>query len=147
MYRNILVPTDGSELSLRAVKQAVTLAREQKARITALHVTPPYQVPGGEDGSVYRYVGPQQHAAAEKQIARRHLGRIERAAARAGVKCDSVQAVSDYPYDEIVRAARRRKCDLICMASHGRTGFSRLLLGSQTSRVLALSKVPVLVVR
>jgi nucleotide-binding universal stress UspA family protein len=147
MYRNILVPTDGSELSLRAVKQAVTLAREQKARITALHVTRPYRVPGGEDGSVYRYVTPRDHAEAEKKIAGRHLGRVEQAAARAGVRCDSVQAVSDYPFDEIVRAASRRKCDLICMGSHGRTGLSRLLLGSQTSRVLALSKVPVLVVR
>ena len=118
---------------------AITLAREQRARITALHVSPPYKVPGGEDASVYRYLGPQQHAEAEKKIARRHLGRVEQAAARAGVRCDSVQAVSDYPYEEIVRAAKRRKCDLICMASHGRTGLSRLLLGSQTSRVRSIA--------
>lgn len=147
MFKNILVPTDGSELSGRAIKRAVILAKEQKARVTALHVTPPYELPGGEDAATYRYVTPQQHAAGAAAVSRRHLGAVEREASRAGVACDSVHATSRFPFDEIVRTASRRKCDLICMASHGRTGLSRLLLGSQTSKVLALSKVPVMVVR
>lgn len=147
MFRNILVPTDGSPVSLRAIKRAVTLAREQKARVTALHVAPPFRIQGGEDATTFRYVSPQEHASQAKAAGRRMLGPIERAAARAGVKCESVHAVSDYPFDEIVRTASRKGCDLICMGSHGRTGLSRLLLGSQTNRVLALSKVPVLVVR
>ena len=147
MFKNILVPTDGSELSRRAIKRAVTLAKEQKARVTALHVAPPYEVPGGEDAAMYRYVTPQQHAAGAAAAARSHLRVVERAASRAGVACDSVHAMSQFPFDEIVRTASRRKCDLICMASHGRTGLSRLLLGSQTSKVLALSKVPVMVIR
>ena len=147
MFKNILVPTDGSAVSRRAIRQAVQLAREQKARITGLHVVQAFQPEWHEDAAVVRYTTPQQHAASAKAVARRHLQVIERAASAAGVPCVSVHAMGDRPYEEIVRAASRGKCDLIYMASHGRTGLSRLLLGSQTAKVLAMSKVPVMVIR
>jgi nucleotide-binding universal stress UspA family protein len=147
MFRNILVPTDGSALSRRAIKGAVQLAKEQKARVTGLHVAPPYEPDIREDVAVIRFVSPQQHAARTKAVARMHLKVIEKAASAAGVPCESLYAASRFPYEEIVRTSLRRKCDLIYMASHGRRGISRLLLGSETSKVLAHSKVPVLVCR
>ena len=147
MFKNILVPTDGSALANRAIRQAVQLAKEQKARITGLYVAPAYHPAMREEMTSLRYESPRQHADNARTVASKHLKPLERAASAAGVRCEMLHAVSDYPYDEIVRAANRKKCDLIYMASHGRTGFSRLLLGSQTSKVLAYSKVPVIVTR
>jgi len=147
MFRNILVPTDGSPLSRRAIKQAVRFAKEQKARVTGLYVAPPYKQGVIEDAAILNFVSPRQYEASVRATARKHLKAIETAAAAAGVPCQTLHAVSDFPYDEIVRAARRKKCDLIYMASHGRRGISKLLLGSQTSKVLALSTIPVIVCR
>ena len=147
MFKNILVPTDGSELSRRAIKQAVQLAKEQNARVTGLHVVPPYEPDVREEFSVRNFVSPQEYAARTRALARKHLKVIERAAATAGVPCDTFQAASSTPFDEIVRTARQKKCDLIYMASHGRRGISRLLLGSETSKVLSHSTVPVVVCR
>ena len=147
MFKNILIPTDGSPRSNRAIRQAVQLAKEQKARVTGLFVAPAYNPVMREEFSTLNVDSPVQHAAKAEAAARKHMRTLARAASEAGVPCDLLHAISDYPYEEIVRAANRRKCDLIYMASHGRTGLSRLLLGSQTSRVLSLSKVPVIVVR
>jgi nucleotide-binding universal stress UspA family protein len=147
MFKHILVPTDGSPLSRRAIQQAVRFAKEQKARVTGLYVAPPYKPGVIEDASMLNFVSPRQYEERTRTIARGHLKVIETAAASAGVRCETLHALSDFPYDEIVRAARRRKCDLIYMASHGRRGISRLLLGSQTSKVLALSTIPVIVCR
>lgn len=147
MFRNILVPTDGSELSRKAIRQAVQFAKEQKARVTGLHVVPPYEPDVREEFSVRNFVSPQEYADNTRALARKHLKVIERAAAAAGVPCDTLHAASSFPYDEIVRTAQRKKCDLIYMASHGRRGISRLLLGSETSKVLSHSKVPVVVCR
>lgn len=147
MFRNILVPTDGSPLSRRAIRQAVQFAKEQKAHVTGLYVAPPYKPGVLEDAGLLNFVTPRQHEERARATARGHLKAIETAAAAAGVRCDTLHALSDFPYDEIVRAARRRKCDLIYMASHGRRGISRLLLGSQTSKVLALTTIPVIVCR
>ena len=147
MFRSILVPTDGSPLSRRAVQCAVRLAREQKARVTGLWVDPAWEpnlyaygdsVPPG-------FVSRKQHAARVRKAGARHLKAVKEIAAAAGVpcKCSCVEGV--FPYLEIIKAARRSRCDLIVMASHSRRGISRLLLGSQTSKVLALADVPVLV--
>jgi nucleotide-binding universal stress UspA family protein len=149
MFRNILVPTDGSPLSRRAVQCAVRLAREQKARVTGLWVGPAWEpnlyaygdsVPPG-------FVSPRQHSARVKQAAARHLRAVKEIAAAAGVPCQCSCVEGAFPYLEIIKAARRSRCDLIVMASHSRRGISRLLLGSQTSKVLALASVPVLVCR
>ena len=147
MFRNILVPTDGSELSRKAVRQAVQFAKEQNARVTGLHVVPPYEPDIREEFSVRNFVSPQDYAIKAKAIARKYLKVIEKLAAAAGVACETFHAESNHPYDEIVRTAQRKKCDLIYMASHGRRGISRLLLGSEASKVLSHSKVPVVVCR
>lgn len=147
MFKNILIPTDGTTLSRKAIKQAVRLAMEQKARVTGLHVSPPYAPDTREDFAVRNFVSPQRYAEQTEAVAKRHLNVIEREAAAAGVPCQTVHASGSYPHDEILRAARQKKCDLIYMASHGRRGIARLLLGSETSKVLAHSTLPVVVCR
>jgi len=146
MFKNILVPTDGSPLSARAIRLAVRLAKEQDARVTGFWVAPEWD-PNVHGESAVGFVSPQDHAARVKAMAARHLGVVEKAAAAAGVSCKSDHVAGSYPYDEIVKAARRNRCDLIVMASHGRRGISKLLLGSETTKVLAHSPVPVLVCR
>ena len=147
MFKNILVPTDGSELSRRAIKQAVRFAKEQNARVTGIHVVPPYEPDVREEFSVRNFVSQQEYASRSANIARKHLKVLESAAKASGVPCETFHAASGYPYDEIVRTAQQKKCDLIYMASHGRRGLSRLLLGSETSKVLAHTKVTVVVCR
>jgi nucleotide-binding universal stress UspA family protein len=147
MFRNILIPTDGSSLSRKAIRSAVQLAREQKARVTALYVAPPYNPRVGEDIAMVHFDSPLAYADKARAEAHRHLRVAEKAAAAAGLSCDAVVAFNDFPFEEIIRTAARKRCDLICMASHGRRGISRLLLGSETGKVLAHSKIPVLVVR
>jgi nucleotide-binding universal stress UspA family protein len=149
MFRNILVPTDGSAISRRAVGRAVRLAKAQKARVTGLWVGPVWQpnlyaydesVPAG-------FISPRQFAASIRKIAARQLGAVRKAAAAAGVPCKTVSVQGPFPHLEIIKAARRNRCDLIVMASHGRRGISRLLLGSETGMVLAHATVPVMVCR
>lgn len=149
MFRNILVPTDGSSLSRRAIKLAVRLAAEQKARVTGFFVGPEWNpnVHGDADLPIFRAVSPSQHAANVRKTAERHFGVLKKAAAAAGVRCECLHVHGPSPYQEIVKAARKNHCDLICMASHGRRGISRLLLGSETSEVLAHAGIPVLVCR
>lgn len=147
MFRNILVPTDGSPLSRKAIKRAVQLAKEQKARVTGYYVGPTWESRGGDESIAYGSVSPQQHAASVEKTATRILGAVRREAAKAGVPCSCSFGTDEYPYVKIVEAAQRNGCDLILMATHGRRGISRLLLGSETSKVLAHSKVPVLVYR
>lgn len=147
MFRNILVPTDGSALSRKAVKRAVQLAKEQKGRVTGYYVGPSWRPRGNDDSIPYRMMSPDQHAANVKRIATRILGAVRREAEKAGVPCTTSFTTDDYPYARIVEAAARNHCDLILMATHGRRGISRLLLGSETSKVLAHSKVPVMVCR
>ena len=147
MFRNILVPTDGSPRSRRAARNAVRLAKEQGSRVTGLYVVPPYR-PNFNEGTIVRnFVSPQEYAKRVKATTRRLLRPLKKAASAAGVKCETLSATSDFPYDEIVRAAQRKKCDLIYMASHGRRGLARLILGSETSKVLAHSTIPVMVCR
>jgi nucleotide-binding universal stress UspA family protein len=147
MFRNILVPTDGSVLSRRAVKRAIQLAKEQKGRVTGFYVGPPWRPRGSDESIPYRMVSPEEHAASVKQAANRILNTVKRASAKAGVPCTCSYSTDDYPYVKIVDAANRNGCDLILMATHGRRGISRLLLGSETSKVLAHSSIPVMVCR
>jgi nucleotide-binding universal stress UspA family protein len=149
MFRNILVPVDGSAMSRRAAARAVRLAREQKGRVTALWVAPAWEpnlyaydkdVPPG-------FISPRQHWANARKVGRRRLAFVKAAAAAARVPCKCRCLQGAFPFVEIIKAAKSRHCDLIVMGSHGRRGISRLLLGSVTSSVLAHSPVPVLVVR
>jgi nucleotide-binding universal stress UspA family protein len=147
MFRNILVPTDGSPLSRRAIKKAIQLAKEQNGQVTGYYVGPTWKPRGNDESMPYRMVSPQQHADNVKRTADRILGAVKRASAKANVPCTGSYSTGDYPYLKIVEAANRNRCDLILMATHGRRGISKLLLGSETTKVLAHSTIPVMVCR
>jgi nucleotide-binding universal stress UspA family protein len=148
MFKHLLVPVDGSDASLQAVKVAARFAKEQKARMTAFWAGPTWEP------RMYAYVepvpasfiSPQRHSAHVKKTAKRYLDAAKSAAAAAGVRCAGAYVEGNIPYQEIIKAARRNSCDLIVMASQSR-GLSRLLLGSQTAKVLANATIPVMVVR
>jgi nucleotide-binding universal stress UspA family protein len=149
MFKNILVPTDGSPLSRRAIRLAVRLAREQKARVTGFYAGPawePDMYAFGKDAPP-GFISPGQHAGHVRKAADRHLAVVRKAAAAARVPCQCGYVEGVFPYLEIVKAAKRNRCDLIVMASHGRRGIARLLLGSQAAMVLAHSTLPVLICR
>ena len=145
MYKHILVPTDGSDLSDRAVAEAIAFARSLGARITALTVSPPFHLTGYDPFLVT--VTPTQYERAHESRAREILGDARAKAAAAGVPCEVVSMVSDAPWQAIIETAQRQGCDLVFMASHGRRGVAGMLLGSETQRVLTHCKVPVLVYR
>ena len=147
MFKRILVPTDGSAPSRKAIKRAAQLAREQKARVIGFYVGPPWQLPIYSEYVPPEVVSPKAHAAAVRKTAACYLGAVKKAARAAGVRCGVSYVLGAHPYDEIVKASRRYRCDVIVIASHGRRGISKLLLGSETTKVLAHSTVPVLVCR
>jgi nucleotide-binding universal stress UspA family protein len=147
MYKNILVPTDGSTLSHRTIRDAAQLATKLGATLTGFHVAPTYHIEIYTDYVPPDMITPQQHTANAKKTALRHLEVVKKAAAASRVRYAGYYVMSDFPADAIVKAARKYKCDLIYMGSHGRSGLAKLLLGSQTSKVLAHSRIPVLVHR
>ena len=145
MYRHILIPTDGSPLSEQAIRQGVALAKTFGAAVTALTVSPTFHNfaldPVQLTATPERYEE-ECRARADKRLA---VARVE--AGIAAVPCETVHEMNDQPYQVIVDTAKARHCDLIVMASHGRRGMAGLLLGSETSKVLTHSKIPVLVCR
>lgn len=150
MYKHILLPTDGSKLSDKGVRQAIKMARALRAKITAVHVVGSYHQPVLNQDGGFMPVIPAMRKDFEDRAAayaRRILGPVKAAASKCGVKCDTVVATGDLPYEMITKQARKSRCDLIMMASHGRSGIKALLLGSETAKVLTHSKIPVLVVR
>lgn len=148
MYKHLLVPSDGSRLSDKATRTAVELAKRLGAKITAMHVVPPYNVAisGYEVAPVVVFT-PAEYRASTAKSSKAALDKVLLAAGTAGVPCTSAAVTDDRPWEAIVRTAKSKKCDLIVMASHGRSGLSGLLLGSETTKVLTHSKIPVLVVR
>ncbi len=147
MYRDILIPTDGSPLSERAAAHGVALAKTTGARVTGLFVAPAPTPLVFEGLLPVAHMQPDEHAALTARAAARHLGVIERAAAKAGVPFEGLTVTGEYPAEAILQTAAQRKCDLIVMASHGRRGLAAVLLGSETQKVLMQAKVPVLVHR
>ena len=147
MYQRILVPTDGSTLSKKAVKSAIALASTTGAELVVLHVVPRYPTSYFEGGVS---ISATDVARTEKDWAvhgREVADAAAKAAEAAGVKAKGVIATSDLVAESILGAARKHRCDLIVMASHGRKGLKRLLLGSETQHVLTHGTVPVLVLR
>lgn len=147
MYQRILVPTDGSALSKKATRGAVALAKVLGAELVALHVVPRYPTSYFEGAVV---MSPSEVARTEKQWADRGqvmADAVRDAAAAEGVTAKAVVSRSDLVADSVMAAAKKHKCDLIVMASHGRKGIKRILLGSETQHVLTHSTVPVLVLR
>ena len=142
MYTKILVPTDGSKLSNRAISEAAGIATLCGAKLLLLHVQQPFEGPRGAYPGlgVAKHMKDAQREAGEKVVA---------AAAKAAGKAVAItKVVQDYsPYNAIIKAAKKEKCDLIVMASHGRSGLSEVLVGSETQKVLTHTTIPVLVVR
>ena len=147
MYKHILIPTDGSDLSARAAIAGVKLAHTHGARVTGLFAAPSATPLVYGEFLPVGYATPRKHETMIKQAAQRHLAVIERAASAAQVDCELVSVTDDFPADAILSAAKRLKCDLIFMASHGRRGLKSVLLGSETQKVLAQAKIAVLVFR
>jgi nucleotide-binding universal stress UspA family protein len=147
MFKHILIPTDGSEVSRKAVVAGIALAKAVGAKVTAFYAAP------SATPIVYKhflpvgYMTPQKHAQAIKRAAAHYLEVAAKAAAAAGVRCETVAQTSDFPAEAILAAAAKRKCDLIYMASHGYRGVKAVLLGSETQKVLAHARIPVLVHR
>jgi len=147
MFKHILVPTDGSDLSRQTLQRAVSFAKEAGARITAFYAKPEYPVTYYGEGALIDPTTPEKFAELAEQQARQVLDFAEQCCREAGVDCATRSATSDIPYEAIIEAAEASGCDLIFMASHGRRGISGLLLGSETNKVLTHSKIPVLVYR
>jgi len=145
MFKHILLPTDGSELSAAAIKQGVRFAKSIGAKVTGLCVMQQ------QHPFFYEMEIPtealEQVAKRCKELAETYLAAIEKEAKEARVACDVVYEKNDYPYEVIIRVAEQKGCDLIMMASHGRKGVGALLIGSETQKVLTHSRIPVLVFR
>ena len=150
MYKHILLPTDGSQLSEQAIKSGIALAKSLNAKVTGFFAKPSlsfvdYIELARNSSPAMQHM--DEREAQLDQAAKRILGTVERLAHEAGVACDVVCVSSDNPADAIIEAAKSKGCDLVFMASHGRRGLAALLLGSETSKVLTHSKIPVLVCR
>jgi nucleotide-binding universal stress UspA family protein len=147
MFKHILIPTDGSESSDQAAKQAVNLAKLFGAKVTAIHVfAPSFGIYYGEAVWVDDKMQVQLRETAETE-GNKYLDRIAAAAKAANVPFERVLLEGDSPWKGIVETAQNRGCDMIMMAAHGRRGLAALVLGSETNRVLTHSKIPVLVYR
>jgi nucleotide-binding universal stress UspA family protein len=145
MFKHILIPTDGSDLSRKAVIYGMQLAKTLGARVTAITLTEPYHVASMDAVLVAETV--EEHEARVARVADRALEQVKMAAEAAGVQAETVRESHDQPYRAIIDCALANKCDLIVMASHGRRGVAALLVGSETVKVLTYSTIPVLVYR
>lgn len=147
MYTHLLVPSDGSELSNRAIQSAVTLARTLNARVTFLYIQPEFPLPFAGEGAMMVPESRDEFARSTLEQSQRILGEAEAIGREAGIATQSRTAVSDTPYEQIIKTAEAEGCDLVFMASHGRKGLAGLLIGSETHKVLTHCKIPVLVYR
>ena len=160
MFKHILIPTNGSRLANRAVRQGLQFAKTQHARVTLFYASPSYWVvsAGGSmrpnETELFTRFVKEYEVRSKGRIAQQRTVQAMRIlqpslalARKMRVECDSLHVVSDLPFDAILSAARSRKCDLILMASHGWGGVKGLVLGSETTKVLTHSKIPVLVLR
>jgi nucleotide-binding universal stress UspA family protein len=147
MYKHLLVATDGSKLSNKAVVHAVGLAKSLGARLTAFYALPDYPMPIYAEGMVYEQMSKKEYVAISAKEAKKVFDPVLAKAKAAGVNCATQHVIGGAPWVGILNAAKKAKCDAIVMASHGRRGISAVLLGSETQKVLTHTKLPVLVVR
>jgi len=145
MFRAILVPTDGSSLSDKAVAGAIEFAKiNPGSQIIGLSVVEhfPYNTPDG--------ISSPEVMAIERgliDLAKQNVAKLAEAASVAGIPCEVITARSSSPSEEIIKAASKYKCDCIVMASHGRSGLSQIFMGSVTQKVLTQTSIPVMVYR
>ena len=144
MYKKILVPTDGSEVSIKAIQTAIGMAKLNGADLFALSVKDPFPYSAISE---MQPVPPQEFFDAQERIAVSRVKEVLDAAKAAGVTCTGHTVEALHPWEAILDHAKAQGCDLIVMASHGRRGINAILLGSETQKVLTHSALPVLVVR
>lgn len=149
MFKHLLLPTDGSALAAKGVKTGVRLAKTLGARVTGVYVIEPYLPTMVPEGAVMAAPAfdPREYEKAAGAQAAKALARVEREAQSAGLRCATQSITAPQPWQGILKVARAKSCDALVIASHGRGGLGGLILGSQTARVLAHSKIPVLVIR
>jgi nucleotide-binding universal stress UspA family protein len=145
MYRHILIPTDGSDLSQNAVGYGVALAKAVGAKVTGVTVSTPFHIFAVDTEMLTDT--PESYKHRVKKRAEKYLARVKDAAAEAGIGYAGIHVEHEHPYQAIIDTAKERGCDLIAMASHGRRGLSAVVLGSETVKVLTHSSIPVLVYR
>jgi len=144
MYKRILVPTDGSDITANAVSTAVSLAKSLGAQLLTISVKEPFPYSAISE---MQPTPPQEFYDAQERIATTRVKTVADAAQAAGLSCEAHTVEALHPWEAIIEHAKLNQCDLIVMASHGRRGVAAMLLGSETQRVLIHSKIPVLVVR
>ncbi|MEQ1518303.1 MAG: universal stress protein [Usitatibacteraceae bacterium] len=147
MFKHLLVPTDGSKLSLGALDIAADMASGSDTKISVLHVCPTYPTMVGGDGYMVAPITSKEWDASIAKLTARVQEAVEKRAKSKSVTVQFLSATTDQPYVAIIDTAKKKKCDLIVMSSHGRKGISAMLLGSETTKVLTHCKVPVLVCR
>ena len=145
MYKHIMIPTDGSELSENAILKGVALAKSMNAKVTGITISATFRAIAVEP--MMMTDTPGQYTKDCEAFAAKYLAVIEKAAKTAGVQYEGTHVFHDQPYEAIIGTAASKGCDLIVMASHGRRGMKALVLGSETTKVLTHSKIPVLVLR
>lgn len=145
MYKHILLPVDGSEFGMGSVAYALKLAKSIGARITAIHVTAPYETVAV--GELASFLAADEYVKRAEANAATVLGRVKRAAQELDVPITTYRVEHAHPWEAIIRTAQEQGCDLILMASHGRRGIAGVLLGSETKKVLTHTTIPVLVWR
>src|ERR1700690_3600132 len=145
MFKHILIPTDGTDLSRKAVIYGAQLAKSVGARITAISVSEPYHIASMD--AVLVAETPEEHESQTARTAERALEQVRMAAEAAGVSAETLREVNDQPYRAIIDCADACGCDLVVMAWLGRRGVAALLVGSETTKVLTHSTIPVLVYR
>lgn len=147
MFKHILIPTDGSRLAAKGIKAGVRLAKALGAKVSGVYVIAPYVPPVYGEAAMYvPGLSPQDYKKYSERQAKKVLAAVQIEAQAARVPCTTT-FITGLPWQGILKVARQRKCDAIAMASHGRGGMSGLILGSETTRVLANSKLPVIVLR
>jgi nucleotide-binding universal stress UspA family protein len=144
MFRRILVPTDGSEVTVKAVSTAVSLAKSVGAKVYTISVKEPFPYSAISE---MQPTPPQEFFDAQERIASKRVQAVVETCTAAGIACEAHTVEALHPWEAIIDHAKSQECDLVVMASHGRRGVSALLLGSETQKVLTHCKVPVLIVR
>jgi len=144
MFKRVLVPTDGSDLSSKAIAAAIDLAKTLKAGLVGMTTLEPYSY---SNLSEYRPETLEDYENRMEKVGAERLAKLADAAAQAGVPVETMTVKSFSPYEAIIDTAKDKGCDLIVMASHGRRGLNAVLLGSETQKVLTHSRIPVMVYR
>ena len=147
MFKHILIPTDGSAVAGKAVKAGIELAKQLGARVTGYYAVEAIQPRVYGEGYIVDNKTIKAFEQGAREVGQKHIDRMASIASAAGVKFTGLVTTSETPYDGIIEAAKKQKCDAIFMASHGRRGLAGVLMGSVTHKVLTHSKLPVLVYR